>query len=561
MVDSNESSRVYTGRLVEHGSAPFENDPENQQSYFVRLRTEQGERTVWGVDLQRAIRDGRAQVGDDIVIEHKGREVVPVSVTERDAAGRATRRHQTTANRNRWRVTVQEAAREEVGIMPRAGTGGATQEKSIRQPSGGSIEDAAREPRREVDGSSQAPGSGVEDKKESKDKQATPEDPKKGRAELADRIRRLFFVNQQGEYRLAAQPQRIAFLDAGGKLLTPHDDPLIISGMFDVAEHKGWRKVNLSGSETFRRLAWLEAGRRGLEVLGFAPSKEDRKSLEEWMAEHGGHAPLITSRPHGPNRDSEVPAVAGRSATDAGAGEQEKTPSAERTKTSTSRAAAGSFPDRGGEKAQATALSTGRPPFDARAEILAQRVPTMNTAEEQALRSGTTEAQREAARAQAYARFVREGLTIRAMTIEEAQRYKLEWDAGRTARAKSVMREAASRQAALMRANEAQAASSVVVKDESMETYNATVARAKSAAVSIEDRDAVIVAVADQVLQQRRVGATTRERVAAAITRRLAVLREQGIGVSVLMYDPAVQSAVSQRIEISRSHTAHARSR
>ena len=124
MAESSESSRVYVGRLVEHGPAPFENDPENQQSYFARLRTQEGDRTVWGVDLQRAIRDGRAQVGDDIAIEYKGREAVPVSVTERDAAGRATGRHEITANRNRWRVTVRQTPLEEVAITPRSGTGG-----------------------------------------------------------------------------------------------------------------------------------------------------------------------------------------------------------------------------------------------------------------------------------------------------------------------------------------------------------------------------------------------------------------------------------------------------
>jgi hypothetical protein len=55
--------------------------------------------------------------------------------------------------------------------------------------------------------------------------------------------------------------------------------------MLDVAQHKGWERVNLAGSETFRRLAWLEARARGLETIGYVPSREDRQRLAEWLAE------------------------------------------------------------------------------------------------------------------------------------------------------------------------------------------------------------------------------------------------------------------------------------
>lgn len=37
--------------MLAHGAAPYQNDPAEKMSYFVKLRTETGERTIWGKDL------------------------------------------------------------------------------------------------------------------------------------------------------------------------------------------------------------------------------------------------------------------------------------------------------------------------------------------------------------------------------------------------------------------------------------------------------------------------------------------------------------------------------
>lgn len=65
------------GRLVEHGAAPYENQPGNRQSYFATLENDKGEqRTIWGVDLQRAIEESGAKRGDRISLEHGGSQTV-----------------------------------------------------------------------------------------------------------------------------------------------------------------------------------------------------------------------------------------------------------------------------------------------------------------------------------------------------------------------------------------------------------------------------------------------------------------------------------------------------
>ncbi|MCA4047113.1 Ti-type conjugative transfer relaxase TraA, partial [Pseudomonas aeruginosa] len=80
------------GRLVDHGAAPYENKPENRQSYFATLENDKGERhTIWGVDLERAIAASGAQRGDRIGLEHGGSETVRLP-------------DGTTAERNTWHV-------------------------------------------------------------------------------------------------------------------------------------------------------------------------------------------------------------------------------------------------------------------------------------------------------------------------------------------------------------------------------------------------------------------------------------------------------------------------
>ena len=54
------------GRLKDHGPANYQFRRDEDPSYYVRLLTSRGERTLWGKDLERALRDGetRPKPGD-----------------------------------------------------------------------------------------------------------------------------------------------------------------------------------------------------------------------------------------------------------------------------------------------------------------------------------------------------------------------------------------------------------------------------------------------------------------------------------------------------------------
>ncbi|CUX59795.1 MULTISPECIES: Ti-type conjugative transfer relaxase TraA [Agrobacterium tumefaciens complex] len=80
------------GRLVDHGVAPYEHSRQARENYFVTLENDKDERrTVWGVDLKRAMRDASPKIGDRISLQHEG--ATPVTLPDG-----------TKAERNAWRV-------------------------------------------------------------------------------------------------------------------------------------------------------------------------------------------------------------------------------------------------------------------------------------------------------------------------------------------------------------------------------------------------------------------------------------------------------------------------
>lgn len=88
--DSQEFTKA--GRLVDHGAAPYEYNRQARENYFVTLENDWGEqRTVWGVDLKRAMQEASPKIGDRIGLQHEG--ATPVTLPDG-----------TKAERNAWRV-------------------------------------------------------------------------------------------------------------------------------------------------------------------------------------------------------------------------------------------------------------------------------------------------------------------------------------------------------------------------------------------------------------------------------------------------------------------------
>jgi putative DNA primase/helicase len=101
---------LLVGTLIEHGRAPYRNDSKEAMSYFAKLETSTGERTLWGVDLERAFKESlsRPAAGDLVGLRAVRQEPVTVKARERDAEGKVVRERELDTVRNRWIVEKRE---------------------------------------------------------------------------------------------------------------------------------------------------------------------------------------------------------------------------------------------------------------------------------------------------------------------------------------------------------------------------------------------------------------------------------------------------------------------
>jgi hypothetical protein len=92
------------GRLKDHGRANYQFRANEDPSYYVKLLTSRGEKTLWGKDLERAVGDGetRPKVGELVGARRIGREAVTITARERDGAGRVIAQEEQHAHRTRW---------------------------------------------------------------------------------------------------------------------------------------------------------------------------------------------------------------------------------------------------------------------------------------------------------------------------------------------------------------------------------------------------------------------------------------------------------------------------
>jgi hypothetical protein len=122
------------GKLLAHGREAYRFDPHQAMSYFVRLETAQGERTLWGTDLARALEQSLTQpkIGEEVALRRTGSDPVTVKRRERDSQGQLLKEEDLETHRQRWRVekreffdaraTAAETLRN-TAIEPREGTG------------------------------------------------------------------------------------------------------------------------------------------------------------------------------------------------------------------------------------------------------------------------------------------------------------------------------------------------------------------------------------------------------------------------------------------------------
>ncbi|MGK2894531.1 LPD7 domain-containing protein [Klebsiella michiganensis] len=106
-----ETEKGLTGTLLDYGPAPYQFDKTQNPSYFVHLRTEQGERVIWGKELATAVGDSGLKKGDVATLTWLGNKEVEVTTKMRDENGKVMvdengveKTEVITAKRNQWEM-------------------------------------------------------------------------------------------------------------------------------------------------------------------------------------------------------------------------------------------------------------------------------------------------------------------------------------------------------------------------------------------------------------------------------------------------------------------------
>ena len=92
------------GVLVKHGRAPYGFQPNGESSYFVTVKSDRGERTIWSRGLERALAESRTQPqpGEAVGVRENGITPIAVITRERNARGEVVTVNRAETPRGHW---------------------------------------------------------------------------------------------------------------------------------------------------------------------------------------------------------------------------------------------------------------------------------------------------------------------------------------------------------------------------------------------------------------------------------------------------------------------------
>jgi hypothetical protein len=98
------SDTLVLGVLLKHGRAPYGFQRGGEPSYFVTVKTERGERTLWGRGLERAIFESRTQpqLGEAVGVRENGIRPMTVVMRERNRQGEVVSVNRVDTPRGHW---------------------------------------------------------------------------------------------------------------------------------------------------------------------------------------------------------------------------------------------------------------------------------------------------------------------------------------------------------------------------------------------------------------------------------------------------------------------------
>ncbi|HBW8106976.1 MULTISPECIES: LPD7 domain-containing protein [Enterobacteriaceae] len=110
----------YTGVLTQHGAAPYQHRENASASYYVTLETPKGLETIWGVELEKAVKEFNCRTGQMVNLNYKGKEQILIRVKEQDASGQEVIREK-QVHRNNWEMKPTRKRSVKPSSAPEAG--------------------------------------------------------------------------------------------------------------------------------------------------------------------------------------------------------------------------------------------------------------------------------------------------------------------------------------------------------------------------------------------------------------------------------------------------------
>lgn len=274
--------RQYEGLVLDFGNAPFNFKKGESESFYVKLSTRDGERLVWGVDLERALDEAEAGHGSEISLKCLGQQKVIVPVKQYDDKGNYIGDKDEEVDRNVWQANVRSP---ELKLGPEVAVGQADlQVPSITHaliqglepgPEDNLGPDADILVMRGVDGSpplhpGPAQGTGGSSKKlfsadfwddcSSLYLRSVDKDGLREKIEITEYTVKFLLANQLGHVNLDTRDNSISIR---GKL-DPHQAAV---AMIEIAKKAGWKTISFNGDKRFMEVAVGLAQKSGFQVV------------------------------------------------------------------------------------------------------------------------------------------------------------------------------------------------------------------------------------------------------------------------------------------------------
>lgn len=253
------------GKLINHGTAPYQDNPQNQLSYFAELEDQGKTKKVWGKEIQSAIINANVKIGDDIVLNNLGKQSVSIPDPKDNQKS-------ITVQKNMWEVELYEPPKELINSLE-------PDLERVQEQQLSSLPNREEKAIKEIFKLSELAINNVDL-------------PENLRNNYILKVKNRALQDEKINYYDKSDTTTIAFEDRKTGLHTSKEDEKTINAMLDLAQSKGWSSINLKGTEAFKRQAWLEASIRGIEVKGFKPSEKDMAELEARQEQRSNNAVL-----------------------------------------------------------------------------------------------------------------------------------------------------------------------------------------------------------------------------------------------------------------------------